>query len=108
MSETPDPRLTRRDAGLRRVRMARRWMAGGAVVLTGAFAGLAARGTHATATTSATGSAASPTSSSDSTSSSSSSRSESQSRSGDGATLQAPSSPPQASAAGPQASSGAS
>jgi hypothetical protein len=37
-----EERASLRDAGLRRLRDARRWIAGGAVVLTGAFAGLAA------------------------------------------------------------------
>ena len=40
----PEDRTSLRDAGLRRLRDTRRWIAGGAVVLTGAFAGLAAFG----------------------------------------------------------------
>lgn len=92
-AQDPDDRTSLRDAGLRRIRDTRRWLAGGAVVLTGAFAGIAAQTTPgAASTTGSTGSSvASGATSTDS-----------------GATLQAPSEAPQSSAAAPQASSGAS
>lgn len=52
----PD-RRSLRDAGLRRIRRVSRWLAGGAVVLTGAFAGLAASATkHSSATADGAGS----------------------------------------------------
>lgn len=43
--QTTSDRTSLRDAGLRRIRHASRWLAGGAVVLTGAFAGLAGAST---------------------------------------------------------------
>lgn len=78
---------------MRRLRSATRWLAGGAVVLTGAFAGLAAHSTHQTAST-ASGQAAPVRSEDDD----------------GGSTLQAPAQAPQQAPgnAAPQASSGAS
>lgn len=102
MAANRDPRradrTSLRDAGIRRVRTASRWLAGGAVVLTGAFAGLAATTTRAkpSATVPATNATQQPASS--------------QHDSSGSAQLQAPSQAPQQTQSGaqPNASSGAS
>ena len=99
---SPSDRTSLRDAGLRRVRHASRWLAGGAVVLTGAFAGIAATSSKQTTTTSTTTSAGGG-----------STQPQTQRYEQDddgGATLQAPAQAPQQapSTSAPQSSSGAS
>lgn len=94
---SPSDRTSLRDAGMRRVRHASRWLAGGAVVLTGAFAGIAATSTQQSDSTTSTATAGGTT--------------QAQSAQDDGgATLQAPSQAPQqaSSDSTPQSSSGAS
>lgn len=98
--QNPTDRTSLRDAGLRRIRNARRWLAGGAVVLTGVFAGVAGATTHHSSST-----ATQPQVSSQSDDDGGSSSDDS-----GGAQLQAPTQAPQQapSTSQPQSSSGAS
>lgn len=109
--QNPSDRTSLRDAGLRRIRNARRWLAGGAVVLTGAFAGVAGTTTHNSSSTATQPPAASQSDDGGgSIGTTNGTTSTNGSDSSGGAQLQAPSQAPQQapSTAQPQSSSGAS